>query len=81
MVTRRGLIPRGATASESRARETTMAPTSGSELHQAANVSLMTLSDRLITLAQDAEKAGYPITAGQLVRLSMKIFDEAPRRR
>jgi hypothetical protein len=58
-----------------------MAPTTGSEIRQAAPISLMTLSDRLITLAQDAEKAGYPVTAEQLVRLAMMIFDEAPRRR
>jgi hypothetical protein len=81
MVGSRGLIARESTASKSRAGETTMAPTSGSEFLQAANVSLMTLSDRLITLAQDAKKAGYPITAEQLARLAMKIFDEAPRRR
>jgi hypothetical protein len=60
---------------------TTGAPTSGSEIGQSANVSLMTLSDRLITLAQDAEKAGYSVTAEHLVRLAMMIFDEAPRRR
>jgi hypothetical protein len=58
-----------------------MAPTTGSEIRQPATISLMTLSDRLITLAQDAEKAGYPITAEQLVRLAMMIFDEAPIRR
>ena len=56
-----------------------MAPTSGSEIGQPATVSLMTLSDRLITLAQDAEHAGYSVTAEQLVRLAMMIFDEAPR--
>ena len=60
---------------------TSGAPTTGSEIGQSANVSLMTLSDRLITLAQDAEKAGYSVTAEQLVRLAMMIFDEAPRRR
>jgi hypothetical protein len=43
-------------------------------------LSPMTLSDRLITLAKDADTAGYALTAGQLVRLAMTIFDEAPRR-
>jgi hypothetical protein len=42
-----------------------MASTTGAERHQAANISLMTLSDRPITLAQDAENAGYPVTAEQ----------------
>jgi hypothetical protein len=40
----------------------------------------MTLSDRLITLAQDAGSAGYAVTAEQLVQLAITIFDEAPRR-
>ena len=43
-------------------------------------LSPMTLSDRLITLAQEADSAGYAATAGQLVRLALTIFDEAPRR-
>ena len=42
--------------------------------------SAMTLSDRLITLAKDADMAGYPMTAAHLVRLAMTVFDEAPRR-
>ena len=40
----------------------------------------MTLSDRLITLAKDAETAGFALTADQLVQLAITIFDEAPRR-
>jgi hypothetical protein len=40
----------------------------------------MTLSDRLITLAKDADTLGYAITAQQLVQLALLIFDEAPRR-
>jgi hypothetical protein len=40
----------------------------------------MTLSDRLITLAKDADTAGYGVTAEQLVQLALTIFDEAPRR-
>jgi hypothetical protein len=46
--------------------------------HSAA-LSPMTLSDRLITLAKDAEGAGYAATAGQLVRLALTVFDEAPK--
>ena len=44
-------------------------------------LSPMTLSDRLITLAKEADTAGYAATAGQLVRLALTIFDEAPTRR
>lgn len=47
---------------------------------QANILSPMTLSDRLITLAKDADTAGYMVTADQLVRLAMTIFDEAPKR-
>jgi hypothetical protein len=43
-------------------------------------LSPMSLSDRLITLAKDADNAGYALTAGQLVQLALTIFDEAPRR-
>ena len=34
------------------------------------------ICDRLIGLAQDAERAGYATTAGRLVRLATRIFDE-----
>jgi hypothetical protein len=50
------------------------------EIRQAATLSPMSLSDRLITLAKDAEAAGYALTADRLVRLAMTIVDEAPRR-
>jgi len=50
------------------------------EIRQDATLSPMSLSDRLITLAKDAEAAGYALTADRLVRLAMTIFDEAPRR-
>jgi len=49
-------------------------------IRQSTTVSPMTLSDRLITLAQDAEIAGYAVTAEQLVQLAITVFDEAPRR-
>lgn len=57
-----------------------MFPTIETGIRQPATLSPMTLSDRLITLAKDADTAGYAMTAEQLVRLAMTIFDEAPRR-
>ena len=57
-----------------------MVPTTASRLRQSLTVSPLTLSDRLITLAKDADLAGYPITAEQLLRLAIMIFDEARRR-
>jgi hypothetical protein len=41
-------------------------------------VSPLVLSDRLITLAQAADRAGYTGTAEQLVTLACAVFDEAP---
>jgi hypothetical protein len=35
--------------------------------------------DRLISLAQEAERAGYTSTAHDLVNLACSVFDEAPR--
>jgi len=57
-----------------------MVPTTDFRIRQSATVSPLTLSYRLITLAKDAETAGYAITAEQLLRLAITIFDEAPRR-
>ena len=37
------------------------------------------LSDRLITLAQAADRAGFTDTAGRLVTLACSVFDEAPK--
>ena len=42
-------------------------------------VSPLVLSDRLIALAQDADRAGFTGTAEQLVCLASAVFDEAPR--
>ena len=39
------------------------------------------LSDRLIALACDADRAGFTGTAGQLVTLACTVFDEAPTAR
>ncbi len=49
-------------------------------LHR-GTVSPLVLSDRLIALAQDADRAGYTGTAEQLVCLACSVFDEAPQPR
>jgi hypothetical protein len=45
---------------------------------KAACFSELVLSDRLISLAQDADRAGYTATAERLVSLACSVFDEAP---
>lgn len=57
-----------------------MVPLTETGIRQSTTQSRMTLSDRLITLAKDAETAGYTVTAEHLVHLAITIFDEAPRR-
>jgi hypothetical protein len=57
-----------------------MVPMSDPRIRQFNTVSSLTLSDRLITLAKDADTAGYAVTAEQLLKLAIMIFDEAPRR-
>jgi len=42
-----------------------------------APTSPMVLSDHLITLAQEADRAGYTSTARRLVTLACRVFDEA----
>lgn len=42
-------------------------------------VSPLVLSDRLISLAQAADRAGYIETAEHLVELACSVFDEAPQ--
>lgn len=42
-------------------------------------VSPLVLSDRLIALARDADRAGYLATAERLVSLACSVFDEAPK--
>jgi len=44
-------------------------------------VSSLTLSDHLITLAEQADRAGYTSTARRLVSLACTVFDEAPKLR
>jgi hypothetical protein len=43
-------------------------------------VSELVLSDRLITLAKDADSAGYINTAARILALACSVFDEAPKR-
>ena len=38
----------------------------------------LVLSDRLLTLAEDADRAGYRDTAEHLLTLACSVFDEAP---
>ena len=57
-----------------------MVPMSESWICQFSTISPLTLSDRLITLAKDADTAGYAVTAEQLLKLAIMVFDEAPRR-
>lgn len=45
-----------------------------------SQVSPLILSDRLISLAEAADRAGYTATAEQLITLACSVFDEAPRR-
>ena len=45
-----------------------------------AAVSELILSDRLIALAQDADRAGYTDTAERLVTLACSVFDEVARK-
>jgi hypothetical protein len=44
-------------------------------------VSSLVLADRLIALAQDADRAGYADSAKRLVRMALAVFDERPRHR
>jgi hypothetical protein len=43
-----------------------------------ADFSELVLSDRLLTLAEDADRAGYTDTAEVLLKLACSVFDEAP---
>ena len=43
-------------------------------------VSPLVLADRLITLAQDADRAGYAQSATHLLGLAYAVFDETPLR-
>ena len=45
----------------------------------AGKVSPLLIADRLISLAQDADRAGYSATAERLIRLVNRVFDEECR--
>jgi hypothetical protein len=45
----------------------------------AGKLSPLLIADRLITLAQDADRAGYSATAERLIRLVNRVFDEECR--
>ena len=44
-------------------------------------ISPLMLADRLISLAQDADRAGYLDSATRLLGLAYAVFDEQPRAR
>ena len=44
-------------------------------------ISPLMLADRLIALAQDADRAGYLDSATRLLGLAYAVFDEQPRAR
>jgi hypothetical protein len=43
-----------------------------------APTSALVLADRLLTLAQTADRAGYIASASHLVQLALSVFDEQP---
>ena len=45
---------------------------------RAAAPSPLVLADRLLSLAQDADRAGYVAAASNLVSLALAVFDEMP---
>jgi hypothetical protein len=47
----------------------------------AAGISPLVLADRLITLAQDADRAGYRDTASLLVTLTFSMLDDTAHKR
>jgi hypothetical protein len=57
-----------------------MIPAKNAEVSRKPTVSELVLSDRLIALAEAADRAGYTDTAGRLVTLACNVFDEAPRK-
>ncbi|MDD2859968.1 MAG: hypothetical protein PHI71_02715 [Acidiphilium sp.] len=47
--------------------------------HHEPIVSPLILTDRLISLAQDAERAGLPVMANRLVRLALRACKPPPK--
>jgi hypothetical protein len=60
--------------------QTQMIPSSIVGITAKPAFSELILSDRLISLAQDADRAGYIDTAEQLLTLACSVFDEAPKK-
>ncbi len=50
------------------------------EPNPSTQVSPLVLADRLIALAEDADRAGLPKAAGRLLRLAERVCEERPRR-
>lgn len=50
------------------------------EPNPSTEVSPLVLADRLITLAEDADRAGLRKAAGRLLRLAERVCEERPRR-
>ena len=48
-------------------------------VEERAPISPLAMSDRLITLAREAERAGYTATAHDLIDLACSVFDETLR--
>jgi hypothetical protein len=46
-----------------------------------AQISPLVLADRLIALAEDADRAGLRKAAGRIVRLAERVCEERPRYR
>jgi hypothetical protein len=44
-----------------------------------AQISPLVLADRLIALAEDAERAGLRKAAGRIIRLAERVCEERPR--
>jgi hypothetical protein len=61
--------------------ESTMSYSSHIEAASQAPFSPLVLSDRLLTLAQDADQAGYRGTAEHLLNLASKVLDKPTRTR
>jgi hypothetical protein len=56
---------------------TAMTHLSRLELPATVEISPLYISDRLLTLAQQAEQSGYPLAARRLLSLAMTILDDA----
>ena len=80
MVGRHGGGPHQAVATKGCPKETSHVPHHRVRGPRADDAQPDDLSDRLITLAKEADTAGYTVTAEQLVQLAITIYDESPRR-